>query len=99
MWRDETHLLDMLLAARKVVQFTDAVPRERFLGDEVQQGAVMYQIQVLGEAARRISPTWKQQHFEIPWAAINGMRDRLVMTISAFFPSESGRSFRTRSQL
>jgi uncharacterized protein with HEPN domain len=35
-------------------------------------------LQIIGEAARRISPEFKESHPAIPWAAIVGMRHRLV---------------------
>lgn len=37
MWRDEACLLDMLLAARKIRQFSEGVAFERFLSDELMQ--------------------------------------------------------------
>ena len=55
MWRDETYVLDMLLAARKVLEFTEEVHWERFSRDELIQNAVMRQIQIIGEAARSVS--------------------------------------------
>ena len=41
MWRDDAYLLDILLAARKVLDFTRDVTREQFLEDEIRQQAVM----------------------------------------------------------
>lgn len=55
MWRDDAYLLDMLLAARKALEFTRGVSREQFLANEMAQQAVMPLIQVIGEAARHIS--------------------------------------------
>jgi len=78
MWRDETYLLDMLLAARKVLQFAAGYDLESFLADEKVQNAVMRQIQILGEAAWKISSELKEAHAEIPWPGIIGMRHRLV---------------------
>jgi uncharacterized protein with HEPN domain len=78
MWRDDAYLLDMLLAARKVRDFTQAVSWERFQSDELMQNAVMRQIQIIGEAARKVSPQYQQARPEIPWQGIIGMRNRLV---------------------
>jgi len=78
MWRDEAYLLDMLLAAQKVQQFTAGSTWDQFQRDELLQSAVMHQIQLIGEAARRISPEFRETHAEIPWARIIGMRHRLV---------------------
>jgi uncharacterized protein with HEPN domain len=78
MWRDEAFLLDMLLAARKVREFTRDIGWEQFQTDEVLQHAAMHLIQTIGEAARKVSVDFRQAHPEIPWQSIIGMRNRLV---------------------
>jgi len=78
MWRDDAYMLDMLLAARKVENFTRNVNWEKFIADDLLQNAVMRQTQIIGEAARKISQQYKDAHPEIPWQAIIGMRNRLV---------------------
>ncbi len=40
MWKDDAYLLDILLAARKVLRFTEGVDEEGFHRDEVLQQAV-----------------------------------------------------------
>ena len=78
MWRDDAYLLDMLLAARKVQDFTQDVTWEQFQTDELIQNAVMRQIQIIGEAARKVSPGFQGEHIGIRWPEIIGMRNRLV---------------------
>jgi len=78
MWRDDAYLLDMLLATRKVRDFTQNVTEEQFRSDELTQNAVMRQIQIIGEAARKVSLQYQQEHPEVPWQGIIGMRNRLV---------------------
>jgi len=78
MWRDDAYMLDMLLAARKVQSYTRNVNWERFRDEDLIQNAVMHQIQIIGEAARKISRQYRDAHSEIPWQMIIGMRNRLV---------------------
>ena len=78
MWRDDAFLLDILLAARKVVEFTNDCDLKRFRQDEVLQHAVMRLIQIIGEAAGRVSQEARDAHPGIPWRGIIGMRHRLV---------------------
>lgn len=78
MWRDDAYVLDMLLAARKVLQFTQGITWERFVHDEIIQNAVMRQIQVIGEAARCVSPEYQMSRPQVPWRDIVAMRNRLV---------------------
>jgi len=78
MWRDDAYLLDMLLAARDVQEYTHGVDWARFAQDDILQNAVMHRIQVISEAARRVSPEFRQADPEIPWSEVIGMRHRLV---------------------
>jgi len=78
MWRDEALLLDMLLAAREVRQYTNAKSFDEFNHDKLLQHAVTRLIEVIGEAARNISADFKEAHPQIPWPGIVGMRHRLV---------------------
>jgi len=88
MWRDEACLLDMLLAARKIQQFSEGVTFEGFLADELTQHGIMRLIQILGEAARKISPEFRQAHPEIPWQGIIGMRNRMVHEYFRIIPAK-----------
>jgi uncharacterized protein with HEPN domain len=39
---------------------------------------ILYQITIIGEATKRLSLAMRQQHPEIPWRVIAGMRDVIV---------------------
>jgi uncharacterized protein with HEPN domain len=78
MWRDEAYLLDILLAARRIQKYALGYDFQRFEDDEVLQDAIMRRIQIIGEAARKVSPEFKEAHPEIPWTDIIGMRHRLI---------------------
>lgn len=88
MWRDDAFLLDMLLAARKILKYTQGCDPERFENDEVMQDAVMRRIQIIGEAARKVSPEFKEAHPEIPWTGIIGMRHRLIHEYFRIIPEK-----------
>ncbi len=76
--RDDSLLLDILLAARKIKQFSEGMTREGFESDEIRQFAIMHAIQIIGEAARNISDDFKRKHSMIPWRRMIGMRHHLV---------------------
>jgi uncharacterized protein with HEPN domain len=52
--------------------------REAFLGDVVYQDAVMRNLEIIGEAAKRISPELRAQLPTLPWRKITGFRDVLI---------------------
>jgi uncharacterized protein with HEPN domain len=78
MRRDEAYLLDILIAARKALKFIEGIDREAFQRNELVQNAVMYPLEVIGEAAARISDDFKEAHPEIPWFKMIGQRNRLI---------------------
>jgi len=78
MWRDEAYLLDILIAARKVLRYVSDLSRELFKEDTLRQDAVIRNLQIIGEAARKISDEFRSEHPEVPWSEIVGMRNRLV---------------------
>lgn len=59
MSRDDALLLDMLLSARKAIRFTQGVDWAKFENDDLIQNAVMHVIQVVGEAATKVSDAFK----------------------------------------
>jgi uncharacterized protein with HEPN domain len=78
MERDEASILDALIFAQRILEFTSGLDEEMFANDLKTQAAVLYEISVLGEAMRRISPEFQQQYPEIPYGKIIGMRNKLV---------------------
>jgi len=73
--RDAGYLWDMLQAARRLQEFTAGVSFEAYLESILLQSAVERQLEILGEAARRMSEAFQQEHPEIPWSSIIGQRN------------------------
>jgi uncharacterized protein with HEPN domain len=77
--RDETvyvrHMLDAIHRIERYVR--DADP-SRFAKDEMLQDAVVRQLEILGEAAGRVSRESCSRHPAIPWPKITGLRHRLI---------------------
>jgi uncharacterized protein with HEPN domain len=78
MLRDETLLLDMLQGAGDAVEFVANLDQAQFNASKLHQNAVIRSIEIIGEAAGKVSRGFQQAHPEIPWSAIVGMRHRLV---------------------
>jgi uncharacterized protein with HEPN domain len=76
--RDDALITDILVAARKAVRFVRGRTFESFASDDEAQSAVVWQIGIIGEAARKVSDSLKERHPEVPWHEMIGMRNRLV---------------------
>lgn len=76
--RDPESLIDILTALRRILRYTDGIARIALENDDEKLSAVLYQITIMGEATKRLSPTLRQQHPQIPWREMAGMRDVIV---------------------
>jgi len=68
----------MLEAARLVREFTKDVAEAAYLSDRKLQLAVERSLEIIGEAAGRVSPEFREAHPEIPWKGIVGQRNVLI---------------------
>lgn len=59
-------------------QRSQGLSKEMFLEDETLRRAFVRSLEIIGEAARRLPEEWKDQHAEIEWPKIVGMRNRLI---------------------
>ena len=78
MRHDDALLLDMLLAAREAAELASGVTFDSFEKNRALQLAIMKAVEIVGEAASRVSADTRAMHSEIPWSGIIGMRNRLV---------------------
>ncbi len=76
--RDRAFLLDMVRAAQKVLQYKAGMDKAALLKDDKTQSAIVFQLTIIGEAVKRLSPDLRSQHPGIPWSLIAGMRDNLI---------------------
>ncbi|MBX9789027.1 MAG: DUF86 domain-containing protein [Pirellulales bacterium] len=76
--RDVARLEHMLAQARKVLERARTITRDDLEHEEDLGAAVAWRLSVIGEAAARLSQATRDQHPEIPWTQIIGMRHRLI---------------------
>jgi len=77
--RDTTLLLeDMLQAALKIKRYVKNLAYDAFLADDKTIDAVVRNFEIIGEAANRIDPNFKEAHPEIEWNRIRGFRNRII---------------------
>ena len=51
---------------------------DEFIRDEVLLRAVIRSLEIIGEASKKISLDFKDDHPEVEWKSMAGMRDRLI---------------------
>jgi uncharacterized protein with HEPN domain len=71
-------LVDMGDYCKRVIEKTVRVSRADFDADENLQLAVTHLVQIIGEAASRVTEETCATHPEIDWPNIVGMRNRIV---------------------
>lgn len=69
------HMLDMTRRAITALQSKNRVDYDT---DDILRMGLTHLVQVIGEAARKVSAQFQQTHPEIPWRQIIGMRHRIV---------------------
>ncbi len=75
---DAVYVAHMLETARRALRIVEGKRSVDFFADETLRLALTRLVQVIGEAARRVSVGFVQTHPEVPWKAVTGMRNKLV---------------------
>jgi uncharacterized protein with HEPN domain len=76
--RDRAYLWDMLEAARQAVDFTRGLTFDAYVADPMRRMAVERSLELLGEAARRVTAGFREGHPEIPWRDLIGLGNVLA---------------------
>jgi uncharacterized protein with HEPN domain len=76
--RDKGTLLDIFQAATEVQSFVKGVTEHDFLKSVLIRNAVLRSLEVMGEAARRLSMTFRTSCPTIEWRKIIGLRNILI---------------------
>src|SRR5438105_15218344 len=74
---DYVYLRHILDAAEKIASYV-SVGRDVFLATSHWQDAVIRQVEIIGEAMKRMSLDLRSRHAQVPWRSIVGLRDVLL---------------------
>ncbi len=64
--RDPESLIDIATAIKRIIRYTEGVSQVELEANDEKLSAILYQITIIGEATKRLSLTFRQQHPEIP---------------------------------
>ena len=76
--RDAAYLWDMVQAISHVQNFVEDITYDDYINSHLIQSAVERQLEILGEAAGRISTELRQANPDIDWKRIVGLRNVLI---------------------
>jgi uncharacterized protein with HEPN domain len=78
MSRDDAYVLDMIRFAREVIELSNGVTRDQYVSNLGTRRSIERSLELIGEAARRVSIPFREHHPEIPWRDIIGQRSVLA---------------------
>ena len=74
---DRKRIIDILDAIERIEKYATS-GKDAFEREELIQVWMVYHLQMIGEAARYFSESFRIKHSEIPWSKIIGMRNILT---------------------
>ena len=74
---DLQFLVDILESAEAASEFVDGISFDGFLSDRKTRSATIRELEIIGEAASRISAVIKERHDDIPWRLLKDFRNVL----------------------
>ena len=76
--RDPSRIEHIMLAIAKIEEYTDGITFEQLTADSMRMHATIYNIQIIGDAAYKLTKEFKEAHPEVPWTLMEKMRHVLV---------------------
>lgn len=78
MEKDSTYKRHILDAIAGITEYVGQMNHEEFLADNKTQDAVVRKLEIIGEAAKRLSIEFKNKTASVPWRQITGTRDKIT---------------------
>jgi uncharacterized protein with HEPN domain len=75
---DTLYLIHIFECITRIESYVHGIDFERFQEDSLTQDAVLRNLQIMAESTQRLSDMFKENHQDIEWAKISGLRNILV---------------------
>lgn len=69
------HIMDAIL---RIEEYTKGITRENFMDNNLIQAGVIREMEIIGEATKKLDIEFKEKYQDIPWRRMAGMRDKLI---------------------
>ena len=74
----KVYLYDIIESIGAIEEYIDGRKKEDLLSERRLQDLVVRRLQIIGEAANRIPESVQNDHLEIPWQEIKGLRNVII---------------------
>jgi uncharacterized protein with HEPN domain len=68
-------LADIEKSAAKIVEHTSGRARDECLADDLRFDGILFNLQIIGEAVKKLPVDLRQRYPDVPWREIAGLRD------------------------
>lgn len=92
---DQIRLQHIIDATREALEYVQDIDRSALAGNRLLQHGLVRCIEVIGEASARLSKSLRDANPHIPWAAMIGMRNRII---HAYFDMDIDLVFKTATE-
>jgi uncharacterized protein with HEPN domain len=69
------HILD---AIHRIEEYTRGAEYRSFMDNNLLQAGVIREIEIVGEAAKRLTNEFREKYPDVPWKKMAGMRDKVI---------------------
>jgi uncharacterized protein with HEPN domain len=77
--RDVLVLLnDILNSGKKIIKYVENYSYNDFILDSKTVDAVVRNLEIIGEASKKLSENFKEKYNNIPWRTIGDLRNRII---------------------
>ncbi|RLC25113.1 MAG: hypothetical protein DRH21_04485 [Deltaproteobacteria bacterium] len=78
MKNDRIYIEHILNSIDRIISYIHQLDHDAFIADLIIQDAVVRQLEIIGEATKRVSDDFRSKYPDIPWSDMAGMRDVLI---------------------